>query len=117
MSDVMRPPGYIETVGQSDRFFIKLGKAAFERGFYNLNGYVTGFSDCVRCFFCGLGLRNWEYGDGAWSEHARWSANCLYLKQNKSLEFIQKYKEYTDDDAASGAASAGSKSDPQVRYA
>ena len=101
------------TVGHIVRLFFKLGKTVFEIS----PCYVTGgFSDSVRCFCCGLELRNWDNGNGAWSEHAKWSANCLYLKQNKSLEFFQIHRN-TDNDAASAAACAADKSASQVCYA
>ena len=62
--------------------------------------YFSGFSDCVRCHFCGLGLRNGEYGDGAWEEHARWSADCWFLKQNKSEEFITSCQQKRDESSS-----------------
>lgn len=52
-----------------------------------------GFQDCVRCFYCGGGLKNWEYGDSPWVEHARWYPNCAYLKQVKGEDFVQMYRE------------------------
>ncbi|XP_045195973.2 baculoviral IAP repeat-containing protein 3-like [Mercenaria mercenaria] len=54
-----------------------------EAGFYN-----TGVQDCVRCFFCGGGMKNWENGDNAWIEHARWFPNCAYVKQCKGENFV-----------------------------
>ena len=44
--------------------------------------------DLVRCFFCGGGMKNWEYGDSPWIEHARWFPTCEYLKQCKGRDFI-----------------------------
>ncbi|XP_045198428.2 baculoviral IAP repeat-containing protein 7-like [Mercenaria mercenaria] len=59
--------------------------------------FYAGFSDCVRCFSCGGGLRNWEYGDGPWEEHARWFPGCKFLRQQKGLEFIRQYQETRTD--------------------
>ncbi|XP_053396732.1 baculoviral IAP repeat-containing protein 2-like [Mercenaria mercenaria] len=50
--------------------------------------YYTDVQDCVRCFFCGGGMKNWENGDNAWIEHARWFPNCAYVKQFKGDNFV-----------------------------
>ncbi|XP_069101012.1 E3 ubiquitin-protein ligase XIAP-like [Argopecten irradians] len=60
-------------------------------------GFVyAGFADYTRCFFCGGGLKNWEDGDDPWIEHARWFPNCVFLKQNKGVEFVQLVHEGFD---------------------
>lgn len=50
--------------------------------------FYVGYGDCVRCFFCGGGLRNWEPGDDAWVEHARWFQKCSFLLQNRGIDFV-----------------------------
>ena len=50
--------------------------------------YYAGFGDCVRCFCCGNGLRNWEYGDEPDVEHARWYPNCKFIRFSRSQEFV-----------------------------
>ncbi|KAK3603523.1 hypothetical protein CHS0354_027938 [Potamilus streckersoni] len=50
--------------------------------------YYVGVGDCVRCFFCGGGLRSWEDGDDIWEEHARWYPECAFLKQCKGEDFV-----------------------------
>lgn len=65
--------------------------------------FFVGFGDCVRCFSCGGGLRNWQYGDGPWGEHARWFPWCRYLRERKSSEFIRQHEDShtdTSDDPA-----------------
>ncbi|KAL4233183.1 Baculoviral IAP repeat-containing [Mactra antiquata] len=42
--------------------------------------FYMGQDDCVRCFHCGVLIRNWEIGDDPWTEHRHWSPNCEYLK-------------------------------------
>lgn len=42
--------------------------------------YYTGTGDKVRCFSCGVGVMVWEPNDDPWTEHAKWSENCVYLK-------------------------------------
>ncbi|XP_053396712.1 baculoviral IAP repeat-containing protein 3-like isoform X2 [Mercenaria mercenaria] len=34
------------------------------------------------------GMKNWENGDNAWIEHARWFPNCAYVKQCKGDNFV-----------------------------
>ncbi|XP_060573024.1 uncharacterized protein LOC132730958 [Ruditapes philippinarum] len=50
--------------------------------------FYAGFGDCVRCFYCGIGLRHWTAEDDPWIEHARWSKNCVFVKQKKGEEFV-----------------------------
>ncbi|KAL3882668.1 hypothetical protein ACJMK2_028985 [Sinanodonta woodiana] len=50
--------------------------------------YYVGVDDCVRCFFCGGGLKSWEEGDDTWEEHARWYPECAFLKQSMGEDFV-----------------------------
>ncbi|XP_060073076.1 baculoviral IAP repeat-containing protein 2-like [Ylistrum balloti] len=50
--------------------------------------FYAGYEDCVRCFQCGIGLRNWEPPDNPHVEHARWSPRCAFLLQVKGQDFI-----------------------------
>lgn len=52
--------------------------------------FYAGFNDNVKCFYCNGGLKNWEANDIPWEEHARWFANCEYVKHFKGVEFINK---------------------------
>ncbi|KAK3577780.1 hypothetical protein CHS0354_010981 [Potamilus streckersoni] len=54
--------------------------------------YYAGFSDCVRCFHCGVGLRHWMSEDDPWIEHARWSTECIYVLKMKGEEFVSLVK-------------------------
>ncbi|XP_060575414.1 baculoviral IAP repeat-containing protein 2-like [Ruditapes philippinarum] len=49
----------------------------------------TGFDDHVRCFCCGIGVREWQENDDPWVEHARWSITCPFVKYRKGEDFIQ----------------------------
>ena len=62
--------------------------------------FALGFGDCVRCFYCGGGLRNWEDGDIPWIEHARWYHNCEYLKQRKGDLFIEMHRQKNQEDTS-----------------
>ena len=40
-------------------------------------GFIySGTGDAVKCYKCGVSLRNWEPNDNAWAEHEKWSPNC-----------------------------------------
>ncbi|CAG5128038.1 unnamed protein product [Candidula unifasciata] len=51
--------------------------------------FFAGYGDCCKCFFCGGGLRNWESGDNAYVEHARWFDKCSFIRQFMGLEFVE----------------------------
>ncbi|CAH1799478.1 unnamed protein product [Owenia fusiformis] len=59
--------------------------------------FYQGYSDNVRCFFCGMGLGNWEKGDTPWEEHARWFYKCGYLKQVKGDDWIKAIRKKYDE--------------------
>ncbi|XP_062596293.1 baculoviral IAP repeat-containing protein 7-like [Saccostrea cucullata] len=59
--------------------------------------FYVGYGDYVRCFFCGGGLRNWEPGDDAWVEHARWFPKCPFLIQNRGLDFVRLVQNVQED--------------------
>ncbi|XP_067676812.1 baculoviral IAP repeat-containing protein 3-like [Haliotis asinina] len=50
--------------------------------------FYAGYSDCVRCFVCGVGLRTWEEGDDPWTEHVRWRSSCAYVEAVRGKRFI-----------------------------
>ncbi|XP_071170353.1 putative inhibitor of apoptosis [Mytilus edulis] len=50
--------------------------------------YYTLNHDLVRCFCCNLGLSEWDECDNPWTEHARHSPACWYLKRVKGQQFI-----------------------------
>ncbi|XP_071134869.1 baculoviral IAP repeat-containing protein 3-like isoform X2 [Mytilus edulis] len=80
--------------------------------------FYSNFGDCVRCFHCGIGLRNWESDDNPWVEHARWSRKCPYLLQRKGQEFIDSVLTVlgiqTDSEIEQQAASVASETTMQA---
>ncbi|XP_066916498.1 E3 ubiquitin-protein ligase XIAP-like [Clytia hemisphaerica] len=49
-------------------------------------GFIySGTGDAVKCYKCGVSLRNWEPNDNAWAEHEKWSPNCKLV-----IECIQE---------------------------
>ena len=45
--------------------------------------YYTKEDDGVKCFVCGISLKNWEMSDTAWGEHKKWSPNCPLVKEHE----------------------------------
>ncbi|XP_048239983.1 death-associated inhibitor of apoptosis 1-like isoform X1 [Haliotis rufescens] len=50
--------------------------------------FFAGYSDCVRCFVCGVGLKTWEEGDDPWVEHVRWRSSCAYILAFRGEQFV-----------------------------
>jgi len=48
--------------------------------------FYSGKGDQTICFYCGLGLKDWEDHDDVWREHARLSTKCNFvlLKKGKT---------------------------------
>ncbi|XP_066442507.1 baculoviral IAP repeat-containing protein 7 [Eleutherodactylus coqui] len=55
--------------------------------------FYTGHGDSVKCFHCDGGLRNWERGDDAWREHAKWFPRCAFLIQSMGLPYVRSVQE------------------------
>ncbi|XP_070188899.1 serine-rich adhesin for platelets-like [Littorina saxatilis] len=52
--------------------------------------FYAGYADCVRCFYCGVGLKHWVATDDVWTEHVRWRPGCEYLRAVKGDDFIRE---------------------------
>lgn len=52
--------------------------------------FYAGYSDYVRCFFCSVGLRNFELGDDPCIEHVRWKPKCSYIRRIVHLEDMKR---------------------------
>ncbi|PVD28769.1 hypothetical protein C0Q70_11364 [Pomacea canaliculata] len=44
--------------------------------------------DSVRCFYCGITLREWKHGDDPWEVHIVARFSCAYVKAVKGEDFI-----------------------------
>lgn len=49
---------------------------------------ISGFSDKVVCFACGVGLSDWSPEADPALQHAKASPKCSFLLQSKGKEFI-----------------------------
>lgn len=59
----------------------ELAKAGF--------GY-TGIEDAVRCYFCGIGLKDWPVGACPWEQHILASPKCGHVKRCRGIGYINK---------------------------
>lgn len=46
--------------------------------------FYQGDRDRVNCFYCGVGLCEWEPKDNPWIEHALHSPKCVFLQLHKT---------------------------------
>ncbi|KAL8606788.1 hypothetical protein ACOMHN_049617 [Nucella lapillus] len=51
--------------------------------------YYAGYADCIRCFYCGVGLKSWAANDDVMTEHIRWRPSCGYLLNTKGRRFVE----------------------------
>lgn len=56
----------------------------------DLGFFYSGFSDCARCFYCGLGLRNWKSHHDAAVQHARLRPHCAFILCVLGQEFVDE---------------------------
>lgn len=80
------------------RYPLKAARLA-EAGFF-----YEGPADKVRCFWCDGGLEDWEAGDDAWTEHARWYPGCRHVFLVKGATFIVDVRATTSADDLRRAA-------------
>uniref|UniRef100_A0A182YU10 RING-type domain-containing protein n=1 Tax=Biomphalaria glabrata TaxID=6526 RepID=A0A182YU10_BIOGL len=59
--------------------------------------FYSGYSDCVKCFYCGLGLKSWKPGDDLHTEHLKNKPTCIYLKRLSSVYTLKEGAEVTSD--------------------
>jgi baculoviral IAP repeat-containing protein 7/8 len=52
--------------------------------------YYTGVGDRVCCFYCGLGLKDWQEKDDPWKEHVVWNTTCNFTLMVKGNQIVQK---------------------------
>ncbi|XP_059176504.1 baculoviral IAP repeat-containing protein 2-like isoform X2 [Physella acuta] len=61
--------------------------------------FYAGYADCVRCFYCGLGLKYWRPDDIPAYQHARFRPNCVYNRMYKGQEYIDRVQQDNQQDA------------------
>ncbi|XP_055882708.1 baculoviral IAP repeat-containing protein 1a-like isoform X1 [Biomphalaria glabrata] len=102
-----RPEILVETLRDFDQYFKRCNSFTnwpFDHPLspseLSMSGfYYQGTDDCVSCFKCGGGIRNWEEDDDVWVEHARWFPRCSYLCGKMGHEFVNTVQDlYQNND-------------------
>jgi len=52
--------------------------------------FYTGIGDRVICFYCGLGLKDWDLKDDVYKQHAIFRSWCQYIAITKGIDFVRK---------------------------
>lgn len=52
--------------------------------------YYTKIGDHVKCFMCGLTLKNWFEHQLPWEQHAIYAPHCNYLAMARGTKFINE---------------------------
>ncbi|XP_065342052.1 baculoviral IAP repeat-containing protein 7-B-like [Cloeon dipterum] len=52
--------------------------------------FYTGIGDRVICFYCNLGLKDWDPNDDPFVQHCKWNSSCQYLLMRKGHSFVEK---------------------------
>lgn len=83
-------PGYASLAARMETFTaypkslpVKAHKLA-EAGFC-----YAGCLDHVRCFYCGVGVKEWNLNEDPWEEHVRWSPQCGFVLQSKGRAYVE----------------------------
>lgn len=53
---------------------------------------ITGRDDLVRCYYCGMGLKDWSESDDPMSEHIRHSPDCNHLRRLIGESLFNTYR-------------------------
>lgn len=57
--------------------------------------HVSGESDAVQCFYCGVVVHKWEPNDDPIIEHLRWSRNCWFADTIKYVRDSERFLKST----------------------
>jgi baculoviral IAP repeat-containing protein 7/8 len=52
--------------------------------------FYMGIEDRVICYYCGLGLKDWDKSDIPWEEHALYCGECTHVLVVKGKNFVHK---------------------------
>jgi len=72
-------------------FLTDIGCESFLNNNFILFDFNSGNGDRVRCFYCDLGLQEWNYDDCPWVEHAKYQTGCFFLNLVKGEDFVAKW--------------------------
>ncbi|XP_068975107.1 E3 ubiquitin-protein ligase XIAP-like [Bombus flavifrons] len=52
--------------------------------------YYIGKGDQTFCYYCGVGLKDWEPENDPWEQHAKWFSKCCYLLMVQGQDYVNK---------------------------
>ncbi|XP_041369490.1 baculoviral IAP repeat-containing protein 7-A-like [Gigantopelta aegis] len=52
--------------------------------------FFLGTLDRVRCFYCGITLRDWDEEDDPYEAHLEWSEDCNFIKQRRQEKIVER---------------------------
>ena len=77
------------------------------------NGFFyAGYSDCARCFYCGLGLKYWRPSADIVYQHAVHRPSCQYLRMREGDEFVDKVEREKKNSQNASVATSSQQSLP-----
>ncbi|XP_076444472.1 baculoviral IAP repeat-containing protein 3-like [Babylonia areolata] len=71
--------------------------------------YYAGYADCIRCFYCGVGLKTWSQDDNVMVEHIRWRPTCGYVLHTKGRQFVNSIKQRIQASSSEGQTTPGNQ--------
>ncbi|KAK7107857.1 hypothetical protein V1264_015700 [Littorina saxatilis] len=77
--------------------------------------YYAGYADCLRCFYCGVGLKSWAEDDDVMVEHIRWRPSCGYVLNTKGRQFVDSVLNSLGNSNSNGEQNNGSSRDLENR--
>ncbi|GFO03540.1 baculoviral iap repeat-containing protein 7 [Plakobranchus ocellatus] len=77
-----------QTYGSWSRDHPKRPEDLVQAGFF-----YAGYADCVRCFYCGVGLKYWRRDDIPEYQHARTRPNCVYNYMLMGQEYVERVQQ------------------------
>ncbi|BFZ25250.1 hypothetical protein BsWGS_28289 [Bradybaena similaris] len=73
--------------------------------------FYAGYSDCVRCFYCGLGLKVCRPDDIPAYQHARYRPHCRFNRLYKGQDYIDTVLQQQRSEQRAGFATADATAD------
>ncbi|PAA60889.1 hypothetical protein BOX15_Mlig000686g3, partial [Macrostomum lignano] len=70
-----------------------LGKSQTKEDMVESGFFYLMEEDHVKCFFCDLGLKDWDQGDHPEQEHVKFSPLCFFLKSSRGMERLRAMSE------------------------
>ncbi|XP_052243432.1 baculoviral IAP repeat-containing protein 3-like [Dreissena polymorpha] len=91
-----RYPRYVTESSRHQSYFNWFHVIPTEKECVIAGFFYTGEFDLIRCFQCGIGLKDFSPADDPMAEHIRNSESCLYLEAMFGLEGLTKLRKELD---------------------